>query len=52
MLREAGVLAAITSGDQKWIADWLDQHPFLLQQKAGTLAQWNPGLNKGGLKGA
>jgi hypothetical protein len=51
MLREAGVLSAITPGDEMWIADWLDQHPFLLQQKAGSAAQWKPGLNKGGLRG-
>jgi hypothetical protein len=52
MLREASVLAAIEPDDEKWIADWLDQHPFLLQQNAGSTAQWRPGLNKDRLTGA
>ncbi len=47
MLREAGVLATVRPTDEQWIATWLDQHPFLLKQKAGFGALWKPGLNKG-----
>jgi hypothetical protein len=51
MLRDAGDCVALGPGDDKWMADWLDQHPFLLRSKAGSTTQWKPGFNKGTRRG-
>ena len=52
MLRDAGDASALKSSDESWIADWLDQHPFLLKHKVGSGTAWKPGLNKPGLRRA
>lgn len=52
MLRDADQAGALGLSDDKWISAWLDQHPFLVRSKAGSAAQWKPGLNKGALAGA
>jgi hypothetical protein len=51
MLRDAEGAVEAKPGDSRWIADWLDRHPFLLKAKAGSASQWKPGLNKAALKG-
>jgi hypothetical protein len=52
MLRDAGDVVDLKAGDDRWMADWLDQHPFLIRAKAGSPGQWKPGLNKMALKRA
>ena len=52
MLMDAGQAGALGPSDSQRIAASLDQHPFLLRSKAGSTAQWKPGLNKGVLAGA
>jgi hypothetical protein len=49
-LKEAGGAIELKAGDDRWMAERLDGHPFLLRAKAG--ASWQPGLNKGALKRA
>ena len=48
-LRDAGDTIELTSGDDRWMADWLDRHPFLLRARQGRDAGWKPGLNKAAL---
>ena len=50
MLRDAGEAVSLAPRDDKWLIDWLNQHPFLLRSKAGPITQWKPGLNKGTLR--
>jgi hypothetical protein len=52
MLRDAGDTVDLKAGDDPWIAQWLDQHPFLIRAKTGSPGQWKPGLNKAALKRA
>ena len=51
-LREAGGPVELAPGDDRWMADWLDRHPFLLRAPQGRNAGWKPGLNKAALRRA
>ena len=49
-LKDAGGSIELKAGDDRFMAEWLDRHPFLLRAKAG--ASWKPGLNRDSLKRA
>jgi hypothetical protein len=51
MLGEAGILIELRPADDPWISAWLDQHPLLQRQPAGT-GTWKPGLNRALLRRA
>ncbi len=50
VLRDAGSDVALAPGDDTRIADWLNQHPFLLKPTDGSKNTWKPGLNKDALR--
>ena len=51
MLGEAGILIDLRPTDDPWISAWLDEHPLLQRQPAGT-GTWKPGFNKAVLRRA
>lgn len=45
-LRDAGEAVAVLRNDDSMIEKYLDQHPFLIKARTGSLPHWKPGLNK------
>jgi hypothetical protein len=52
MLRDSDAALELKRTDETWLAQKLDQHPFLRRAKAGASGQWVPGLNKPAMKRA
>ncbi len=50
MLQEAEVALDLKPTDDQWLSDWLDQHPLLLRQPAGSASVWRAGINTSALK--
>ena len=50
MLRDADVAMKVEAGDDGWLSQWLDRHPFLLKQAASTPVVWKPGFNTGAIR--
>jgi hypothetical protein len=48
-LHDAGDAMALAPSDDRWIADRLDRHPFLLKAAKGRVPAWRPGLNRAAL---
>jgi hypothetical protein len=43
ILRDADQVIELQSSDDKWLSDWLGQHPFLLGGRGGP---WKAGFNR------